>query len=487
MSKVELQWPGKEAAWARMPAASPTLVEHVAASGPSPGFTNRLIHGDNLPILAALSAEPLRAEVEATGGIQLIYLDPPFATGDQFHMDVLIGEAATKLRLPAYRDAWSGGLSGYLSMLMPRLQLLYDLLADDGCLYFHCDVRATSHARLLLDEIFGPNRLLNEIIWTYGLGNATSRRAFGRKHDTILLYTKSDRYVFNQQRGPVTPAMEAKYRHTRPDGSRFMRSYGKEYDLQGGKLVGSVWDIPAVAATSKERTGYPTQKPESLLERIILASSNPGDLVLDPFSGAGTTLAVADRLGRRWIGCDASRLAIWSSRKRLTGRASFDVLTATEPDDAPPLPVAYTLQPLVAVEATANGPRVRLEGLDVGGTRSSGPIRFRQRDQLAIEDNLVCRYVTSRAGTRRELVTNHWSDWLDGWAVGVAGLASAPFSATWETARTRRERSLVLVSPPLPHAGDRTDAVTIRLTDVFGRTWIASVAVNDDIKQRGKG
>lgn len=488
-SQPRLQWPDKASALAQAGMAAPLLSveEHVGSISSGAGFTNRLIFGDNLASLAALAGDPIRQEIEATGGIRLIYLDPPFATGDQFHMDVLIGDPATKLRLPAYRDAWQGGLSGYLSMLAPRLQRLYGLLAEDGSLYFHCDFRAAPHARLLLDEIFGPNRLLNEIVWTYGLGNANTQRAFGRKHDTILLYTKSDNYIFNRLRGPVTPAMAAKYRHTRPDGTRFMRSYGKEYDLQGGKPIGSVWDIPAVAATSKERVGYPTQKPQALLKRIIEASSNPGDLVLDPFCGAGTTLAAANRLDRRWIGCDAGELAIWTSRKRLAGGSSFDLLTLDGEDPPPSLPISYTLSLSFSVIESKNGPCIRLEGIDVEGTAPSGAAPPRG-SHLAIDNGVVIRYVPNGEGTRRrEVVTGHWSDWLDGWATGTGGLGDEPFTALWETARTRDQRALPLISAPLPHLGGRCDAVTIRVTDFSGRAWTTIASLNGHNQQHGKG
>lgn len=488
-SQPRLQWPDKASALSQAGMAAPLLSveEHVGSTSSGASSSNRLVLGDNLASLAALAGDRFRREIEAAGGIRLIYLDPPFATGDQFHMDVLIGDPGTKLRLPAYRDTWQGGLAGYLSMLAPRLLLLYDLLAEDGILYFHCDFRAASHARLLLDEIFGPNRLLNEIVWTYGLGNANTRRAFGRKHDTILLYTKTDNYVFNRQRGPITPAMAAKYRHTRPDGSRFMRSYGKEYDLQGGKPIGSVWDIPAVAATSKERVGYPTQKPDALLERIIAASSNPGDLVLDPFCGAGTTLAVANRLDRRWIGCDAGDLAIWTSRKRLASRSSFDLLTVVDEDRQPSPPISYALSPSASIIESENGPCIRLDGIAVDATVPSGATPP-HRNRLAIEDGVVVRYVPNEEGARRrEVVTRHWSDWLDGWAAGTGGLGDAPFTAFWETARTRHQRAVPLISAPLPDLGGQCDAVTIRVTDFFGRTWTTVASLNGHDQQRWRG
>ncbi len=499
-SRPELLWPGKAEAFrrSREPEGALRTVERIGteewAPPPKSGegilagesrrpLRNRLIHGDNLEVLAVLTEGPIRREIDAAGGIRLMYLDPPFATGDSFAMEIPVGAATSgsvkTLRVPAYRDVWGGGLTSYLSMLAPRLQFLHDLLADDGTLYFHCDYRAAAAARLLLDEIFGPDRLLNEIVWTYGLGNASSRRAFGRKHDTILLYTKTDRYRFNLQRGEITAAMAAKYRHRRPDGSRFMRSYGKEYDLQGGKPVGSVWDIPAVAATSKERVGYPTQKPEALLERIILASSDPGDLVLDPFCGAGTTLAATSRLGRRWIGCDASHLAIWTSRKRLASTgAAFDLLTSS-PVDTPSssaLSFAYRLRPSVVIERDGEWLQVRLEHIEAIAGPSVDSQADNRRGRFAVEEGMLVRYVhTKGEDEKREVVTGHWSDWLDGWAINLDGNADHIFRADWEAFRLPPTRVLPLISALLPCSNRDIREVAIRMTDFLGRVWTCTL------------
>jgi DNA modification methylase len=168
----------------------------------------------------------------------------------------------------------------------------------------------------MLDGVFGAERFQNEIVWHYGLGAANATRHFLRKHDTILVYRKGDSSTFNLVRGAVTPAMRAKYCHEDERG-RYMMSRGRRYYLKGGKPLDSVWRIPAIAATARERLGYPTQKPEALLERIVLSSSNEGDLVADFFCGSGTTPAVAHRLGRRWIACDDNPDAIALTAARL--------------------------------------------------------------------------------------------------------------------------------------------------------------------------
>jgi DNA modification methylase len=195
---------------------------------------------------------------------------------------------------------------------------MHRLLRETGTLYVHCDWHASHYIRIELDRIFGADRFQNEVVWHYGLGAANATRHFLRKHDTIFVYRRGEASTFNVIRGDATHAMLNKYCHE-DDAGRYMMSRGRKYYLKGGKPLDSVWDIPAIAATSRERLGYPTQKPEALLERIILASSNPGDLVADVFCGSGTTPTVAHRLGRRWLACDSSPDAVALTAQRLAG------------------------------------------------------------------------------------------------------------------------------------------------------------------------
>ena len=236
--------------------------------------------------------------------IDLIYADPPFFTGK-----------AQRRNGNGYADAWPA-MDAYIAWLGVRLREMRRLLRPTGTLYVHCDWHAGHYIKVELDGIFGRERFLNEIVWRYGLGAANARRHFLRKHDTIFVYARGPAPTFNVVRGDATPAMLAKYCHEDEHG-RYMMSRGKRYYLQGGKPLDSVWEIPAIAATSRERLGYPTQKPEALLERIILASSNEGDVVADFFCGSGTTAAVAERLGRRWIACDDSDAAVRMTQDRL--------------------------------------------------------------------------------------------------------------------------------------------------------------------------
>lgn len=274
------------------------------AEPPPPLASGRIIHGDNLDVMRRLP----------DASIDLIYADPPFFTN---RVQGLNGAGRRgPPRSHVFDDRWAGGRAAYLAWLAPRLAEMRRLLRDTGTLYVHCDWHAGHYIKVELDRIFGEAGFRNEIIWHYGLGAANARTHFLRKHDTILVYARGARPTFNVLRGDVTPAMAAKYCHD--DGSgRYMLARGRRYYLRGGKPLDSVWEIPSIAATSGERLGYPTQKPEALLERIIRASSNEGDVVADFFAGSGTTGAVAQRLGRRWLLCDASAAAVRLMERRL--------------------------------------------------------------------------------------------------------------------------------------------------------------------------
>jgi DNA modification methylase len=272
----------------------------------------RLIHGDNLAVMNVL----------ADASIDLIYADPPFFTRRRQTTNGSDGSSRS------FDDAWPEGIAAYVEWLSTRIVEMHRLLRPTGVLYMHCDWHASHYIRVELDRIFGADRFQNEIVWHYGLGASNATRHFLRKHDTIFVYRRGETGTFNIIRGDATTAMLNKYAHEDADG-RFMMSRGRKYYLRGGKALDSVWDIPAIAATSRERRGYPTQKPEPLLERIILASSNEGDVVADFFCGSGTTAAVAQRLGRAWIACDESADAIAIAAERL-GIAAERMSTVTQ-------------------------------------------------------------------------------------------------------------------------------------------------------------
>lgn len=255
--------------------------------------------------------------------IHLIATDPPFNTGR--HVSTQSGRPAADA---GFSDQWSwerdidpewvsrvqrlcpsamrvietsrqiagDSMATYLCFMAVRLIEMRRVLSGDGSIYLHCDPTSSHYMKQLMDSVFGVDNFRNEIIWSYGLGGSSPKR-YSRKHDVILFYTKSDRYSFNK---PQTPAKSQRLK---------------------GRMKGAtdVWDIPSLNNMAKERTGFPTQKPLVLYERIIEASSNPGGLVLDPFCGSGTTLVAAERLNRRWIGMDANPTAIETARGRLEG------------------------------------------------------------------------------------------------------------------------------------------------------------------------
>ena len=305
-----LTWPGKNLADPKPASLLTEAFIYPQGHGyPGANPEGRLIMGDNLPIMAALLPE-------YEDRIDLIYADPPFFTNRKYPARIGRGEDSRKpdewQLTEGYRDHWPD-LDAYLDFLYQRLALMFRLLAPNGTLYLHLDWHADSYARLLLDELFGAENMLNEIIWAYH-GPSPIRRAFNRKHDTILVYVKGKDYTFNADsvREPYNPNTVKTF------GASPKAGFGKVPDLERGKVPEDWWYFPVVARLHNERTGYPTQKPQALLERIIKASSNPGDLVADFFCGSGTAPLVAASLGRRFIGTDATFRAVHTTRSRLT-------------------------------------------------------------------------------------------------------------------------------------------------------------------------
>ncbi len=344
------------------------------------GWTNKLIWGDNKLILSSLKAGALRQQIEDAGGLKLIYIDPPFDVGADFSMDVEIGgetfhKEASLLEQIAYRDTWGRGADSFVSMLYERLILMRDLLTSDGTIYVHMGWGVSHYVRAALDEVFGRDRAANQIIWKRQTAHSDSgqgSRHLGRLHDVILLYTRSDSFNWNLQFAPYAESyLQSHYQKIEPEtGRRYeldnltapggAAKGNPSYDLLGvtrywrysrdrmkslldegrivqpspgavprfkryldempGVPIQDIWDdLNAVNSQAKEATGYDTQKPEVLLERIIKTSSNEGDLVADFFCGSGTTAAVAEKLGRKWIATDLGKFGIHTTRKRLIG------------------------------------------------------------------------------------------------------------------------------------------------------------------------
>lgn len=282
---------------------------------------------------------------EYEGQIKLVYMDPPFMTGDRFYMRVRVGEDEWRsgrgsLALESFSDKMSR--EDYLALLRRVLTLCRRLLRDDGMIFVHIDYRAHPHVRLLMDELFGEDNLLNEIIWAYQTGGR-SLKHFSRKHDVILFYRKTENHDFNidaVKTAPTQPRANHMRRHVDPDGRvyRSIKSNGRIYTYYDDEPVApsDVWnDLSHLQQRDPERTGYDVQKPLALLERIVRCAARPGEWVLDPFAGSGTTLEAAKRNGSSFIGIDNSRLTVNIIRRRLAGADYRIELGETETGDAP--------------------------------------------------------------------------------------------------------------------------------------------------------
>jgi DNA modification methylase len=315
------------------------------------GWRNKLIWGDNLLVMGSLLEK-------FAGKVDLIYIDPPFATGADFSFTAPIGESDEEvfkeqsiIEEKAYRDTWGRGADSFIATIYPRLALMRDLLAEDGSIYVHCDWRMEAYIRSVLEELFSRENFMNTIIWqrdSAAKGAKKHARQWSREGDSIIYFGRSQKTKFTTiYKEELTETQLREYMYEEPDGRKFKKvtlgdysqdsiesfrkqnliyrtSSGREYKkyyLDEAKFaVGSIWtDIVNLSKGQHEQLGYPTQKPEALLERIMNASSKKGDLVADFFCGSGTTLAVAEKLGRRWIGCDLSRWALHVTRKRLLG------------------------------------------------------------------------------------------------------------------------------------------------------------------------
>lgn len=270
-------------------------------------LTGQVYLGDNLNLMKAGTVpEP----------IKMIYMDPPFEVGSDFYFQI----PGNGKKIVAYNDKWTAS-NTYMDMMVPRLKAMYSLLADDGCLFFHCDWRLNARIRFVLDDIFGRENFLNEIIWAYRSGGASRKESLARKHDTIFFYRKSKAFRFHalQER----QYLEKPFMQSRIDGDgryyvdTLLRDVleGELTIVNGDRL--EKFNVRPVLNVSSERLGYPTQKPIGLLKLLILLSTRPGDWVMDPFCGSGTTLDAAHQLGRRWIGCDAGKIAVHVTWKRM--------------------------------------------------------------------------------------------------------------------------------------------------------------------------
>lgn len=290
------------------------------------GWMNRLIYGDNLLTMQALLAgDPATGLPSMRGKVDLIYIDPPFDSKADYRTKITlpgadIQQKPTVIEQFAYADTWEEGTVSYLRMMYPRLVLMRELLSDRGSIYVHIDWHVGHYVKILMDEIFGKENFRNEIVWCY-TSASNVKRDFAKKHDCIYRYSKSDNYCFNIQEVliPYNEKTLENYKKGLKGSGYTGDGIAKETILKDGKIPEDWWNLAITARfpiDGVKRVGYPTEKPMALLERIIKANSNEGDLVCDFFGGSGTTAAVAERLGRRWIIGDIGKPASLVMRKR---------------------------------------------------------------------------------------------------------------------------------------------------------------------------
>ena len=302
--------------------STPQIPNAFTMAGGNNGWMNRLIYGDNLLAMQALLAGDAQTGLPSLRGkVDLIYIDPPFDSKADYRTKISlpgtdIQQKPTVIEQFAYADTWEEGTISYLRMMYARLVLIKELLSDRGTLYLHIDWHTASYVKILLDDIFGKDNYRNEIAWCYTAASNTGKD-FPKKHDTIYRYSKSDEYIFNKDVIRIPYAEGSIDRANRNVIAREGMKFNSIILNESGKVPEDWWvDVQRAARYPGEVVGYATQKPEKLLERIIKASSNEGDLVCDFFGGSGTTAAVAERLGRRWITCDIGKPASLVMRKR---------------------------------------------------------------------------------------------------------------------------------------------------------------------------
>ncbi len=428
---AELTWKGKRRTAGSVVRRPVALVPVEIHGDPAASWHNRLVAGDAHRSLASLlHGAPGRAPL--AGEVGLVYVDPPFDTGGTFDYRASIPgapEGTPRLEVPAYDDA--RGLDAWLTWFHGTAQLLRDLLAEGGSLYVHLDAHAAHYAKVVLDEVFGANAFQREIVWRIGWVSGFKSRARGwiRNHDTLLFYAKGGRpRTFHKQYIPYPRG------YVRRDGAPPSGAGYPIDDVWNGSEIDRL-DSIQIMSFSGEKNGYPTQKNEALVARIVQASSSQGDLVLDCCVGSGTTAVVAEKLGRRWIACDSGALSIHATRKRLLARAAAPFVVETA-GAARSVEARRTL----GVTASVDGRRATIALEAFGMPRGAVPAAAR----AAVE---------------------HGSQWIEGWCVDWDH-RGGPLRAETSAWRSRKARPAVEATHTYPRRG-RYHAL-VKVFDVLG-------------------
>ena len=453
----------------------------------SNNWKNLLIWGENKNIIKSLNPK-------FSNKINLIYIDPPYATGGNFESKTFIGESNTFEKKKAYSDIWDGGIDEYIDFLYDRLLLMKNLLSENGSIYVHLDWHVSHYIKVILDEIFGNENFRNEIVWGYPAASARTRRFFIRSFDSILFYTKSSEYTFNDDPGIYMEYSDrVKFALKEDDKGMFYYRGGshngkklsqKVYVTNKGIFPRDVWtDIPYIRANTLEYQAFSTQKPERLLKSIILASSNKNDIVADFFCGTGTSLAVAEKLGRRWIGSDIAKQAIHISRKRI-----LDVWNSKDLKDwnkkyekrSQPFKIMKNNEYTQAINAHKDFLVENIQKKDnislIQDTKFV--VNISKKDsKITVE---LVDYIIPNLMLIKDKIKNRikkFSDWIDSWAIDF-NYQKHSFATAWISYRTLKNRKLNLTSIPYNYEEKGKYKISIRVNDILGIETIQDYGIN---------
>ena len=450
-------------------------------------WKNMLIWGENISILRSLIPK-------FSNKIKLIYIDPPYATGGNFESKTFIGESKTFEKKKAYSDMWDGGIDEYIEFLYERLLLMRSLLSEKGSIYVHLDWHVSHYIKVIMDEIFGKEYFQNSLIWAYPAASAKTRRFFIRSFDTILFYTKSNDYTFNDDPEIYMEYSDrVKFALKEDDKGMFYYRGGshngiklsqKVYVTNKGIFPRDVWtDIPYIRANTMEYQAFSTQKPERLLKRIILASSNKGDIVADFFCGTGTSLAVAEKLGRRWIGSDIAKQAINISRKRI-----FDVGNSNDLMDwkkkylrqSQPFNIMKTNDFTQIINTHKDFLVENIENKDVISViqDSKFVVKISKKDSKITVD--LVDFIVPNLNFIKDRIKNKikiFTDWIDSWSIDF-NYQGHSFTTAWISYRTLKNRKLNLTSAPYNYEQKGTHKISIKVNDILGNETIQNYDVS---------
>jgi DNA modification methylase len=446
-------------------------------------WNNRLYLGDNISVMISL-LEGFSHKVN------LIYFDPPFATGGDFNYIIQIGEGkASKssskwLRKKSYSDTWREGLDSYLNFMYKRLLLMNELLTKNGSIYVHLDWHVGDYIKILMDEIFGEQNFRNEIIWSYPAASVRTRRFYVRSYDIILFYSKSNDYVFNddpniymEYSNRVKKALKKDekgvfyYRGGSHNGKKLSQ---KVYVEKDGIFPRDVWsDIPYIRANTSEYQGFSTQKPERLVKRIILASTNPNDLVADFFCGSGTTLTVAEKLGRRWLGSDITNHAVNITRKRMldlhNSKDLFDWSKKYNKSSQ-----SFRIYCLEDQKQEINIPielfkKDEKEKIRIKTLKNPSFSIDIQKQETSFNIELLdykIPYIDKILEKIKENIAN-WTDLIDYWALDL-DYQGEFFNTSWVSYRTPKSREISFKAGPFPYDKSKSLTLKVQVIDIFG-------------------